>query len=1009
MVEEPTPEDVERRLMEASFLAQPSPTDPGRTTVGEHYQLEKELGRGGQAVVYRARDRRLNRVVALKVLNVFGATPDVLARFRREAATASKLDHPGICTIFDAGVDDGVPWIAMRYIAGTTLGQRLAEARAAQGAAISTGATPTADDADAQPRAIDATIADRASVGSEAAITATTRMIEKIARALHYAHEAGVVHRDIKPANIMLDAASEPSILDFGLAQDDEDGALLTRTGDLFGTPAYMSPEQLLAQRVPLDRRTDVYSLGVTLYEALTLRRPFEAPTRQALFAAVIGKDPPDPRRYNRGISPDLRVVIETAIEKDRDRRYQTALDLAEDLRRVVEGKPILARPVSVVGRVWRWARRHRARAALAAVIILAVPVITAMGGYILAVRPDVEARREEQRLATIEGHLEAGYTELAFGSAEKAREQFQIVLAEVPDSAEAMFGIVRSHAEGSNDLATATALLDGWAKSRPLSAGLRRYQADLLRRRGRESEARAIEAATGPPVTAVDWYVAGLQIANRQRADLRTSTQEAIDALHQSILLAKAPRAITYMALADSAATARDKTLCRQIATALLDRWPRSAEAVLWAGFALTRVNLDEALVMLEHARELGADPAVVDFNAGTALAQNGRVAEALPKLLATAEARPGDGRAWANLAKAFLDLKRPADALPASERAISATSANDPLAGRMHFLRGSLLQELGRLPEATTEFELASKLCPDLQAPWINLGNILSRSGRPDGAIAAMRHAADLTKDTFEPRYNLGALLEEDGLIDDAIREYRAALAINPQSAEVMCNLGLALAKVGRFDESLELIQAGHALGSQRPNWSYPSKKWVESARRSLELARRVDALAAPASAPSTPADRCDLARCALAKGEPALALRLLRQAFDDDPTLADGPPGGLAARAAVRAAAASRADSAPAAAERRAFREFAREHLVARLAAAEKRIAQDSKNAANTRQQLRSWLLMPDFSTVRDPSDLARLPDDERASWSTLWSAIRRACGPLESGAAPAAESR
>ena len=208
---------------------------------------------------------------------------------------------------------------------------------------------------------------------------------ETIARALHDAHEAGVTHRDIKPGNIMITPKGEPIILDFGLARDEEsDLPSITRSGDLFGTPAYMSPEQLMAQRIPLDRRTDVYSLGVTLYEALTLQKPFNAPTRHALYQAIQYKEPQDPRKINRAISKDLRVVLETALTKDRDKRYQTAEDLAEDLRRVREVEPIHAKPVGMAGRTIRWARRRPYRAALALLLFVAVSA----GSFLIAKIP---------------------------------------------------------------------------------------------------------------------------------------------------------------------------------------------------------------------------------------------------------------------------------------------------------------------------------------------------------------------------------------------------------------------------------------------------------------------------------------------------------------------------------------------------------------------------------------------------------------------------------------------
>jgi serine/threonine protein kinase/WD40 repeat protein len=341
-----------------SFLKggrRPDPgVDAGAPPVIGPYECLRALGHGGQAIVWLARDRRLGRLVALKVLARLGpGTEEIVARFKREAAVASGLRHQGICAVHDAGIADGVAFIAMQYIDGETLAQRLTKREA--------GGT-----------ALDA-----------AEVLETLRIVEAIARALHVAHEAGIVHRDIKPANVMIDREGQPVILDFGLArQDDSEFPTLTRTGNVFGTPAYMSPEQVSGRASRLDRRTDIWSLGVTLYEALALRRPFDAPTPERLYQAILSETPSALRQHNRALMRDLDVVVGTAMEKSLQRRYQTALALAEDIHRILEHEPIRAKPPTAWTRISRWTKRHPGLAgglAAAFVLLVAGLVVTAL------------------------------------------------------------------------------------------------------------------------------------------------------------------------------------------------------------------------------------------------------------------------------------------------------------------------------------------------------------------------------------------------------------------------------------------------------------------------------------------------------------------------------------------------------------------------------------------------------------------------------------------------------
>ncbi len=333
------------------------------------YRLLEELGRGGQGVVYLAEDVRLGRRVALKILSSnFAADHGSRLRFEREAAAAARLDHPGICTVYEAGVVDGAPFIAMRYVAGETLAARIKRRReatdpasGASGASGVSGASGGATTGGARRR----------EVFQEAEI------VEKAARALHAAHEAGLVHRDVKPANLMIEASGEPVVLDFGLARDAglvEDGGGLTATGGFVGTPAYMAPEQAAGGRV-VDRRADVWALGVSLYETVARRRPFEAPTIEGLLRAVRSQDPVDPRKQEPACTPELAAVIACAMEKDPSRRYADARAFADDVGRARRLEPVQARAAGPLVRARRFVERNPIPVAAAFAVVLALSI----------------------------------------------------------------------------------------------------------------------------------------------------------------------------------------------------------------------------------------------------------------------------------------------------------------------------------------------------------------------------------------------------------------------------------------------------------------------------------------------------------------------------------------------------------------------------------------------------------------------------------------------------------
>ncbi len=314
------------------------------------YRLIRELGRGGMGVVFEAVQERLGRRVALKVLPAERLGGEqAWKRFRREAEIASRLDHSGICAVFDAETERGLPYIAMRFVEGRSLAELLEEARA-----VHSGSSTALEGAlfeDGLPR-------------KRSALVRIVGLIARTARALHAAHEAGIVHRDVKPANIMVTGDHEPVLLDFGLAHDaSDDTSTLTGSRDLLGTPAYMSPEQISGKKEEPDRRTDVWALGATLYECLTLCRPFAEKTREALYHAILARDPRDPCAINPSIDGELVSIVRVALEKERAHRYADAEVLAADLEAWCAGRAVSVRPLSRYERARRWSRRHPAAA----------------------------------------------------------------------------------------------------------------------------------------------------------------------------------------------------------------------------------------------------------------------------------------------------------------------------------------------------------------------------------------------------------------------------------------------------------------------------------------------------------------------------------------------------------------------------------------------------------------------------------------------------------------------
>ena len=290
------------------------------------YELIREIGRGGMGVVYEARQKGLDRSVAVKmILAGHLASPELVRRFQTEARAAARLRHSNIVHIHDVGQFNGQHFFAMEYIEGPSLAQRIQQ-----------GPSDVNDAA---------------------------RLVSIVARAVEHLHQQGIIHRDLKPSNILLDADGQPYVTDFGLAKVFADGADVTATGVIAGTPSYMAPEQASGRRAEITPATDVYSLGVILYELLTGRPPFHEESTFDTLMAVLSGDPPMPRSLNPRIPRGLELICLKCLAKEPRERYESAAALADDLDRFARGEVLAVRPPTMVQRCWSWVRRQPALA----------------------------------------------------------------------------------------------------------------------------------------------------------------------------------------------------------------------------------------------------------------------------------------------------------------------------------------------------------------------------------------------------------------------------------------------------------------------------------------------------------------------------------------------------------------------------------------------------------------------------------------------------------------------
>jgi tetratricopeptide (TPR) repeat protein len=858
---------------------------PPLQRLGE-YRIVREIGRGGMGVVYEAEQESLGRRVALKVLPP-GALGDArhVERFQREARAAARLHHSNIVPIFAVGEEGGTHYYAMQYIEGQPLHEVLAELRHLRAeagpragppaetpppavqtppgdGAPAAGAAPAAvarslwqgqfrpaggsDGAGAaHPAAPDQPARDVGSTEVPAASSsgllsdphrpyakAVAHVGVQVAEALEYAAGQGVLHRDVKPSNLLLDVWGTAWLTDFGLAK--ATGAPdLTRPGDLLGTLRYMAPERFGGRA---DVRSDVYALGLTLYELLALRPAFGGHDQAELTRQITTAEVPRLDRVKPQLPRDLVTVVHKAMAREPADRYQTAGALAEDLRRFLDDRGIVARRASLPEQAWRWCRRHPTGAALVAAV-LALCLLTVGGGVWLM-------RQQAGRRGRARQELEA-----ALGQATELRRQgrwpeARAVLTQAENRLDdaGSDDLRRRLGQAEEDVNLAAALeqvrltpatADGRFDYRGMAAAYARTfeQAGLDVMGDEESVAARLHASDVRPqlVMALDhWALVAdalgdgrlmarlLGLARRADPDPEWGDRFREPAVWADRGRLRRLAAEAQARLAGQELGAGPPTPLLTLLAKKLGQRDREAEPLLraaqrrhpedfWLNYALGEALRErkpaEAVSFYRAALVNRPAVAALHYELGLALARQRQFDEAILAYRSAIELEPTVARVYGDLGWALHEQGRMEEAITACRKAIEL----DPKVAWAHVVLGRCSEYRGQRKEAIAEYRRAIQLEPTQFAAHYQLGKCLQAEGRLDEAIAEYRCDIQLDPNWALSHHNLGLCLQDRGRLDEAMAAYCRAIQLDPKGAAAHNQLGLCLRARGRLDEAM------------------------------------------------------------------------------------------------------------------------------------------------------------------------------------------------------------
>ena len=694
-----------------------------------NYQILEEVGRGGMGVIYRARQRHSRRIVALKrVLSYHADSQETLARFRREAEAAASLDHPNILPIYEVSEsDDGLPFFSMKFAPGGSL--------------LDSG--PALRD---EPRR-------------------SVALMAKVARAVQYAHVQGILHRDLKPGNIMLDGRGEPLVSDFGLAKWLDTTSDVTRTLTIFGTPGYIAPEQARGPAAQLRPAADVYSLGAVLFDLFTGRPPFLGEHALAVIQQAAEKPAPKLRTLAPSLDRDLETICARCLEREPQARYHSAGELAEDLERWLEGRPIVARPVSPPVRVWRWSRRNPVLAgSLAAIVIL--------GAAGLA------ATIASSRLSSIVQRAETAQHSVVVMAFEDLDDLS--TNSDLAKSTTSAFGAALRHVNGIQLNSTPVKMggdvdpwrAEDWKKIGEYAGARLVIDGSVRRREGKERLAvHLIETTTGA-------------VVNTWLQNTESSPDAAKDSITKIRNTLRGDRALTDPAGRASFADAADVNWIGGSKDPLARSYCERGEEFLF------RYNLSDL------------DRAIESFRKAVRLDPNYAVAHAMLASACSARAQIEPTGNWLAEAEAATDV-----ALQIA-----------PMLPEAHRARASTLRRRGQMRASIDSVLTAYELDPASGRTAAQLGDIYEQVGRPDLAIswfgkAMHRQIRPLFAD------NIGNAWTDLGNYDEAEKAYKTAVVFRPDLAVGALGLSRLALFRGDYENARKACEEARAKYKEDP----------------------------------------------------------------------------------------------------------------------------------------------------------------------------------------------